>query len=172
MNLSTQVIKNYLSQLKSVQKSNACREIKVAIDTEVNAKHFNTFFIKIGPRLAKKIETPVKTFEAYLKKCKTIQPENPLTVNELKDAFFFLFKPIKVLVTMELVLTLSRLYFGALYISLLNIFNLSLEKRIFPDDLKTGRVTPIFKTGDENDFGSYRPISFLPCLSKMLERIM
>ena len=73
---------------------------------------------------------------------------------------------------MELVLTLSRLYFGALYISLLNIFNLSLEKRIFPDDLKTGRVTPIFKTGDENDFGSYRPISFLPCLSKMLERIM
>ena len=73
---------------------------------------------------------------------------------------------------MELVLTLSRLYFGALYIPLLNIFNLSLEKRIFPDELKTARVTPIYKTGDENDFGNYRPISFLPCFSKMLERIM
>ena len=73
---------------------------------------------------------------------------------------------------MELVLTLSRLYFRALYIPLLNIFNLSLEKRIFPDELKTARVTPVYKTGDENDFGNYRPISFLPCFSKMLERIM
>ena len=55
---------------------------------------------------------------------------------------------------------------------LLNIFNLSLEKRIFPDELKIAKVTPICKTGDENGFGNYRPISVLPCLSKMLKRIM
>ena len=29
-----------------------------------------------------------------------------------------------------------------------------------------------FKAGDENEFGNYRPISVLPCFSKILERIM
>ena len=58
--------------------------------TQVIAKHSNTCFTEIGPRLAKKIETPAKTFETHLQKCKTIQPENPLTINELKDAFFSL----------------------------------------------------------------------------------
>ena len=55
---------------------------------------------------------------------------------------------------------------------LLNISNLSLEKRIFPDELKIAKVTPIYKTGDENVFGNYRPISVLPWFSRMLKRIM
>ena len=29
-----------------------------------------------------------------------------------------------------------------------------------------------FKAGDENEFDNYRPISALPCFSKILERIM
>ena len=62
--------------------------------------------------------------------------------------------------------------FGSLSTPLLNIFNLSLEKGIFPDELKIASVTPIYKTGNENDFGNYRPISVLPCFSKILERIM
>ena len=56
--------------------------------------------------------------------------------------------------------------------SLLHIFRLSLEEGIFLDDLKTAKVTPIFKAGDENDFGKYRPISVLSCFSKILEKIM
>ena len=55
---------------------------------------------------------------------------------------------------------------------LLHIFRLSLEEGIFPDDLKTAKVTPIFKAGDENDFGNYWPISVLSCFSKILEKIM
>ena len=58
----------------------------------------------IGPNCSKKIETPAKTFEAYLQKQNIIQPENPLIINELKDAFFFLLKLIKAPVMMELVL--------------------------------------------------------------------
>ena len=47
-----------------------------------------------------------------------------------------------------------------------------MEKWIFLDKLKIARVTPIYKTGEENYFGNDKPISFLPCFSKMLERIM
>ena len=62
--------------------------------------------------------------------------------------------------------------FGPLLKPLMYIFNLSLTKGIFPDDLKIARVTPVFKAGKENEVGNYRPISILPCFSKILERIM
>ena len=52
------------------------------------------------------------------------------------------------------------------------IFNLSLAKGILPDDLKIARVTPVFKAGNENEVGDYRPISILSWFSKILERIM
>ena len=52
---------------------------------------------------------------------------------------------------------------------LMHIFNLSLATEIFPDDLKIARVTPIIKAGDNKELGNYRPISVLPCFSKILE---
>ena len=85
---------------------------------------------------------------------------------------FFLLKSIKVMVKMELALTVSKIVLFPLSTPLLNIFNLSLEKRIFPDELKIAKVTPIYKTGDENGLGNYRPISALPCFFKILKRIM
>ena len=48
----------------------------------------------------------------------------------------------------------------------------AIEKGVFPDDLKIARVTPIYKDGDSSEVRNYRPISLLPCFSKMLERIM
>ena len=55
---------------------------------------------------------------------------------------------------------------------LICIFRLSLENGVFPDDLKIAKVTPIYKTGYNSDISNYRPISFLPCFSKILERLM
>ena len=54
----------------------------------------------------------------------------------------------------------------------MHILNLSLQTGIFLDKLKIARVTPLFK-GDENyELGNYRPVSVLPCFSKILEKIM
>ena len=33
-------------------------------------------------------------------------------------------------------------------------------------------VSPVFKTGDTGDISNYRPISVLPCFSKIFERVM
>ena len=52
------------------------------------------------------------------------------------------------------------------------MLNLSIEKRVFPDDLKKARVTPIYKGENSSDVSNYIPISVLPCFSKILERIM
>ena len=52
------------------------------------------------------------------------------------------------------------------------LFQLSLEKGVFPDDLKIGKVTPIYKAGYRIDISNYRPISVLPYFPKILERLM
>ena len=51
------------------------------------------------------------------------------------------------------------------------LYNLSLEACVFPELLKVARVTPTFKSGDMENVDNYRPISSLPVLSKLFERL-
>ena len=55
---------------------------------------------------------------------------------------------------------------------LTHIINCSLITGIVPSKLKIARVTPIFKNGSKHLFSNYRPISVLPVLSKVLEKIV
>ena len=52
------------------------------------------------------------------------------------------------------------------------IFSNSLTQGIFPEEMKITRKTPIYKGGDKENTVNYRPISVLPCFSKILKRIM
>ena len=56
--------------------------------------------------------------------------------------------------------------------SLVIMFNKSLGTASFPDSWKTARVTPIFKDGEKDEKSNYRPISILPVISKVFERIV
>ena len=52
------------------------------------------------------------------------------------------------------------------------LFNLSVEKGVFPGELKIARVTLIYNVEDSSDISNNRPISVLPCFCKILELIM
>lgn len=52
------------------------------------------------------------------------------------------------------------------------IINTSIVTGKFPTIWKQAAVIPIFKNGDKNDVKNYRPISLLPILSKILEKIV
>ena len=99
--------------------------------------------------------------EGYFKKCSSIQPEHPYTnildyytyINELKDSFFSLginkspgFDDVS--------FTVLKNCFSTLHKPFLHVFNLSIVKEIFPDDLKIARVTPVFKGGDKKELGN------------------
>ena len=51
-------------------------------------------------------------------------------------------------------------------------FNSSIQNGIFPSNQKFADITPIFKNTDKNDKHNYRPVSILPVLSKIFERLM
>ena len=56
---------------------------------------------------------------------------------------------------------------------LCTIFNLSLKTGTFPTKWKLANVVPIYKNkGDRKRCDYYRPISLLPCVSKVLEKLL
>ena len=52
------------------------------------------------------------------------------------------------------------------------ICNLSITSRTFPNACKVAKLKPIFKKGKKTDPSNYRPISLLPLISKVLERVI
>ena len=52
------------------------------------------------------------------------------------------------------------------------VINLSLRTGIFPTGWKDARLIPIYKSGSTDNIENYRPISALPVLSKVLEKIV
>ena len=51
-------------------------------------------------------------------------------------------------------------------------FNVYMKNGVFPDILKVGKITPIFKKGNPEDIGNYRPVSTLPIFGKIFEKII
>ena len=55
---------------------------------------------------------------------------------------------------------------------LTEIFNCSLLSKMFPDDFKTGQVAPVFKPGDRDNLNTYRPITVLPTIARVSEKLI
>ena len=52
------------------------------------------------------------------------------------------------------------------------IINQILKTGIFPNAFKNSEITPLFKKGDSSLLANYRPISLLPTMSKIFERMI
>ena len=89
----------------------------------------------------------------------------------MKDAFYSL-KSNKSPGYDDIYYNVIKKCFNSLCERLKYLFNLSVEKGVFADDLKIARVTPICKSEDCSDVSNYRPISVLLCFSKILECII
>ena len=53
-----------------------------------------------------------------------------------------------------------------------HICNCSFYSGTFPSSLKIAKVIPIYKKGNKKEISNYRPISILPVMSKILERLV
>ena len=47
-----------------------------------------------------------------------------------------------------------------------------MKRGVFPDALKIAKVKPLYKKGDNFSLNNYRPISLVPTISKIFERVM
>jgi len=134
---------------------------------------FNKYFTEIGSKLANNIETPRNgSFKDYLISKQTVSfefkpvsPEDIIKIiDELKPKTSSGLDKISnrflKYVKKELSSTLSKL------------INISLAQCTFPDQLKIAKITPIFKSKNQYLLENYRPISILPGISKIFEKVM
>ena len=57
-------------------------------------------------------------------------------------------------------------------VSIINCVNKCISTKSFPDGLKVADVILVFKKEDPNNKANYRPISLLPTISKIFERVL
>ena len=120
-------------------------------------EHFNRFFGEIGPKLASKIPHSLTSFEHFLPGDYPSLEEKPIRDDELNDAF-----QKQKSSGYDDISSVIKHISPSIFELLRYIFNLSIEKDIFPDQLKTAKVPSLFKKGDHTLMDNYGPISVLP----------
>ena len=53
-----------------------------------------------------------------------------------------------------------------------HLINLFVSQGYFPEQLKLGCITPIFKSGDRKKANNYRPVCSLSPISKIIEKVV
>lgn len=136
------------------------------------ANHFNTFFRNVGPDLAKEIPPTHHNFKDFL----TTPNQNsfhidPCTQDEVLNLISNL-SPSNAVGLDNIPTKIIKISKHIISPYLTRIFNLSFALGIFPDLFKRSKIIPVFKADKKDLVNNYRPISILPCLSKILERLM
>ena len=133
---------------------------------------FNRFFTDVGPDLAKGIKTPANC-DIY----ETMGDKNSQSIFLEKVSELELLKIVKNCRSKhstdcdDLSMHVVRATFASVLIPFKYICNLSLKSGIFPDGMKVAKVIRLFKSGDDELFNNYRPVSLLPQFSKILEKV-
>ena len=137
------------------------------------AEGFNTFFSNIGPNLAEKIGSTEFHFKDYLDKTNSeFTAFKSVSVNHV----CLLLRELSGSKATGLDKISSKIIYNIaaplISDSLTYIFNEAIAPCIFPHEWEIARVIPLFKDGKRNLPGNYRPISVLPAISIVMERIL
>ena len=146
-------------------------------DLMCKAEEFNDFFAEVGRKTFERTQeelrnrtpsetghaTPNINFNNFKPKpvdCNTVI----LVIKNLKDTNAFGSDGICLRFIRD------GLYIIAFYLTV--IVNTSIVTNAYPELWKIPHVIPVYKSGDTDDVSNYRPISLLPILSKVLEKII
>lgn len=134
------------------------------------ARNLNEHFCKIGPTLSSQFRSQVTM---------------PSLPQSLLNSFAFeeidseeIIRTVNAMSTGKsagpdnIPLTVLKHHIQELSAHFATIFNASVYAAIYPDDLKTAKVVPIYKGGDVNDYHNYRPISILSAINTIFEKLL
>ena len=161
---------------KKIERLNGKDDTTIKItDDKTIANEFNNYFANVGPNLSSKIQyNGRKTVEYFLRAPTTKRFEFKLTTDEEVLNLIRTLEP-KTSSGYDNLSSKHLLQLAEMLHSILRlIINKSLMTGIFPDKLKIAIVSPIYKgkESDPHEFSNYRPISLLPALSKIFEKVV
>ena len=169
-----EIINSVRGKSRRCIKPNFIINNKRITDRRVIANEFNKYFVSLAPSLNK----------VYI-------DENGLRINNIINFGDFLHEACTANINLsecsveEIETIISELKLGKssdipvnvikstakIFVPTLStIFNKCMEEGYFPDELKTGRISPIYKKENEELLENYRPVSTLPIFGKICEK--
>lgn len=136
------------------------------------ANELNNYFTNVGPSLAMNLQSlqnrPISpTLNRSISNSMVIRAfdrkDIVSCVNDLKSTSA---------INIEIPSAIIKRNIDILTPILLQLINSSFDNGYFPDALKIARLVPIFKADDPTIPSNYRPISILPSISKIFERLL
>lgn len=148
---------------------------KKKVEHHFTAEEYNNYFSNIANEIRSKIVPPNNVDPLDF-----VNPSLPYEVcfnlrevgfNEVRNVL----KSIKSTKTQDIYGFTSEILLSILnliVIPLTQLINLSFKENVFPSCFKMAKVVPIPKKGNLNELTNHRPVSVLPILSKVVEKII
>ena len=146
---------------------------KCITDQQKIANHFNSFFASIGTKISQQIKNhdqidhrqylinrPVTTFHFHEITTQDVMCIISKLPNKKSTGYDK--------ISTETIKILSAVISPTLSL----IINKCILNGTVPDEMKVSKIKPLFKKGDVTLLNNYRPISLLPCVSKIFERVL
>ena len=164
-------INNTIKSKRRFNDKITLKENDLEIENNKVPNSFNNYFTGIANKLTSELPTTNHNATSYLKnRVNNTFYMNPVSNKETLKAINMLKyngKGTKIISTMVLKDTsniLSKI--------LSHILTICVKEGYFPNELKTGCITPIYKNGSKNIVENYRPVCSLSPFSKIFERII
>ena len=136
------------------------------------ANQFNKFFCFVAPTIQSNIKPNFKSFDHYLTEpCK----ESFLIFSRTKNEILEIISSLdynKAIGINSIPIQILKLAKEQILQHLCFIYNLSFTTGTFPGSLKIAKVTTVYKKGSKLECASYRPITLLLNLDKIIEKRM
>ena len=150
---------------------------EIVFDNKIVANKFNNFFCNIAAKLVEKLEK--RPFDET--KITNFYKDKGVSPCDFSLKAISVDKVQKLLSSLNVTKSVGSDGISARFLKdatdiiaepLKHIVNLSLITGQVPSDFKKARVVPLYKKRDCNFEGNYRPVSILPVVSKIFERIV
>lgn len=166
---------NVIREIISIGKQPTRNTISLEhVNSEAVAESFAEHFATVGEILAEKIEAKPGDHFNLLDTMKRVeqsifwQPVTQLEVHSLIQAV----NVKKAAGIDNISAAVIKNCENSIAPALTKIFNDSLSSGFYPQGMKIARVTPIYKSGSKISVSNYRPISVLPILNNIFERVI
>ena len=169
--------KNIWLKIKELQNNNSVpKPQSILVDGKLSnnkydiANEFNKFYSKIAPELNEKLPAseidPLSflrgDFNQSMMVPHVLIQDTVKIIKSLKDKNDPNFIPTSIIKAND----------SKFAIPLTILFNQSISLGVFPDCFKNAAIIPLYKKGPRDLVENYRPISILPVLSKIFEKLM
>ena len=144
---------------------------KELINHKEIAEVFNQYFSTVGANLAKLVGSTNTSHMKFVKQTNCKFSLQPISISQVTKLISSL-DTNKSTGIDNLSAKILKVIGEAIAPHLTHIFNLCIYHGKFINEWKVAKVTPIFKGGSRSDLGNYRPISILPILSKIFEKLI